>query len=645
MSSTATTRAFEIPLAVKSASIKTRFRPSAEQPKGAPKPSVQDDLLDRIATDKKHDVSDGLALTIDVIPDFRWILMSVMYYANVYYSSVDIKNRSKTSPATITFYFMSIIYAHLLVSDQFLRHTPSHWANKFMNDSARRDYLEFLLSLPVPSLLMKFIETLTTTTDPRRPHIQFCPSLAGFSFHHDFGRFFPVSIFAHAHHLAATMRTSDPTETIWFKFFSFTPITGMSTGALFGQHLPTANNICDHSSKLFQSLEALFNPVIERSIQRRNTLAPTPMHPINATDPKLYNPYILALACDADNMNESQTILESVSVALASVLTYKGQLGTLYDSLSGLDILRHGYSSFALPTWYFNVPAAPTSSKTHKLESDRERATTLLFLQKPVPTNAVTLKYPTDASTIDKVLYLVKKVKKNDNFPDPASDFRLFKGPYDVNPRVRVLDPYDVNVSVLSSVVYCGLIIESLELDGSSVLQPDVDVPLDEENSQALQSALPLQAIRRATSFTGTATTTRLDAAHRAIASHHAQKAASFLFNTGEARLGVFDDHTDDAIPAELPAFRIREHTTWFSRMYNVIAFRTRARDIDADETPSRVPNGTVVVWSPYRFVSRTWTPAEQANHCYMLTNFRTIYGMNVPLSEISHPNTLLPIN
>jgi hypothetical protein len=639
-----TTRAFEIPSAVKAASIKARFRPSTEQPKGASTPVQKDDLITRIGTDKKHDVSDGLTMTIDVLPDFRWILMSLMYYSNVFYSSIDVKNRSKTSPATITFYFLSILYAHLLVSDLFLRHSPSYFASSFMADYARREYLEFLLELPVPEILMKFIETLTVTSDPRRPHIQFCPSLAGFSAYHDFGRIFPVSIFAHAHHLAATMRSTDPTESIWFKFFNFRPTTDWSVGGLFGQHLGSTSNVHDYNSKLFQSLEALFNPVIERSIQRRNTLAPTPMHP-SAYSMRQNTPYVILLAADAENMNESRTILESVSQSLASVLSFKGQLGTLYDSLSGLDILRHGYSSFALPTWYFGTPTAPSSSKALTIQSDSQRATSLLFLQARTPANTTSLKYPTDASTIDKILYLVKKVTKSEDYP-PTDDFRLFKGPYDVLPRIRVLDPYDVNVSVLSSVIYCGLIIESLELDGSSVTMPDADIPLDDDNSQLLQSAIPLTIIRRASAFTGSATTgSHLHATHRVQGTAHSQKAAQFFNNVGENRLGTFDDHADEAIPTELPAFRIREHTTWFSRMFNVIGYSTAARDIDAEDTNPRIGTGTVIVWSPYRYVAPTWNFTAPASHTYMVTNFRTIYGSNVPLSEIAHPATLLPIN
>nr|QOX06027.1 capsid protein [Lentinula edodes partitivirus 2] len=639
------TKSFEIPASVKAARVKTRFRPATEQPKGASTPAVKDNLRARIGLDRKHDVSDGLPLTVDTQPDFRWILMCIMYYANLYYSSIDVKNRSKTSPATLVVYFMSIIYAHLLVSDLFLRHTPSHWANDFMNQAYRREYLEFLLSLPVPDILMKFIETLTCTTDPRRPHVQFCPSFAGFSHYHDFGRFFPVSIFMHCHTIFATTKATDQTESVLAKLLQKTTATALSIAMYFGQMLSSTSNSLDYESKLYQSFLALVNPIIERSIQRRNTFAPTNITPITYTDIKLVNPYVMALQCTEDDVTEMQTVLESVAASLDTILPMKGQLGTLYDSLSGIDILRHGYSSYALPTWHYGTVKAPTSSAPSKIQSAKERAASMKFLQTVSPSNATELKYPTDASTINKILYLVKKVTKTDNFPDPATGFRSFHATYDVAPRIRVLDPYDTNVSVLDTVVLCGLIIESMEIDASVVLHPDLDSSLDEENSQVLQSAVPLQMVRRGTFFNGGTTTAAVEAVLRTITTHASQKASTILYDAGESRLGVFDLHVDQAVPTDLPAFRVRDNTSWFSRMHNRFAFKTHERDVENDDVQTRAANGVLVCWSPYRYVPRTWTAASQAEHTYMLLNFRTIYGSNVPLTEIAHPNTVIPIN
>lgn len=641
----ATTKTFEIPASVKAANIKRRFQPATEQPKGAPTPAVKDDLINRIGTANKHDVSDGLSLTVDVFPDFRWILMSLMYYSSVFYSSIDIKNRSKTSPLTVCMYFLVLLHAHLLVSDLFLRHTPSFWANQFMNDSSRREYLEFILALPVPDILMKFIEALTTTSDPRRPQIQVCATAAGFSFFHDFGRFFSPVSFLQAHTLSATVSARGDTEAVISKFFDMTAFGNTKNGSIFGQHLSCPSHTLDYSSKLMQSFTALFNPVIERSIQRRNTLAPTYVTPFAPTDKARFNPYIVLLHATSNDISEMQTVLESVSAALSSVLSFKGQLGSIYDNLQGLDILRHGYSSFALPTWHNGTISIPTASKPIKVQNHRDRASTLKFLQPFTPENATDLRYPSDESTINKILYLVKKVTKTDNFPS-HDDFRTFHPRYDVNPRLRVLDPYDLNVSTLSSVIHTGLIIESLEVDGSIVLQPDVDSTLDECNSQLLQSAVPLHSIRRATSFTGNGNFhSRVDAINRVQHLHASQKASISLYDAGENRLGVFDLKVDEPIPTELPAFRVREHTSWFSRMYNVIAYKTTSPESSTDDTATRVSPGSVIAWSPYRYVSQSWKPDAQASNAFMLLNWRTVYGMNVPLAEIAHPSDLIPIN
>jgi hypothetical protein len=640
-----TTKAFEIPKSAKASGIIRRFHPSTEQPKGAPTPSVKDDLITRIGTERKHDLSDGLPITIDVQPDFRWILMSLMYYSNLYYSTIDIKNKSKTTPMTICMYFLVVITAHMLVSDLHLRHTPSFWASQFTQASYRREYFEFLLSLPVPEVLLKFIETLTETKDPRRPHVQICPSFAGFSVHHDYGRFFPPTIFLKAHTLAATVSSRDNTESVLSKLFNTSAFGNVKIGNLFGQHMTSNDNILDYNSKLIQMFYSLFNPVVERSLERRNSFAPTPVTPYPYDDSIKTNPYVLNLHATAEDITEMTTTLESVATSLSTVLSFKGQLGTLYDTLQGLDILRHGYSSFALPTWHSQVTGTPSTSKPWKLENSTQRAESIGFLLTPTPKNDTTLKFPTDPSVIEKILYLVKKVQKTENYPDPSNDFRLFHPKYDTSPRVRILDPYDLNVSTLSSVIYCGMIIETLEVDGSIVLQPDVDSTLDECNSQVLQSAVPLSTIRRATHLGSTTISQATYALDRVQHRSDSQKASTILYDAGEHRLGVFDTTVDETIPTDLPSFRIREHTSWFTRMFNVLSYKTKSPDTESTETSPNVPLGMIVAWSPYRYVAQTWKVSAQPDSTYMLLNWRTNYGMNTPLAEIPHPVDLLPIN
>jgi hypothetical protein len=640
-----TTKAFEIPTSVKAAAIKRRFQPASEQPKGAPSPTVKDDLIIRIGTDRKHDASDGLPVTIDCQPDIRWTFMALMYYSNLYYSTIDVKNKSKTSPMTVCMYYLVIIYAHMLVSDLFLRHTPSYWANQYMNDSSRRDYLEFLLALPVPDFLMKFIETLTETKDPRRPLVSTCPSFAGFSYFHDLGRYFPPALFLQAHTLAATVSARGDTDSVLGKLFDSDAWDSYKIGNLLGQHINSTTHVLDYSSKLIQAFYSLYNPVVERSLQRRNSFAPTPCTPYEHSTKETFNPYICFLHATDSDITEMTTVLESVSTALSTVVTFKGQLGSLYDNLSGLDILRHGYSSYALPTWHFSTVGLPTRTKATKTQNAKERASTLKFLQQFTPANDKDLKYPTDDSTINKILYLVKKVTKSDNFPDPDSDFRTFSPRYDVSPRVRVLDPYNDSVSTMSSVIYCGLIIESFEIDGSIVLHPDVDSTLDECNSQVLQSAVPFSVIRRSSSIASEDAIHRVDTVNRVQHLHTSQKASVSLIDAGEHRLGVFDLKVDETLPTELPSFRIREHTSWFSRMFNTMAYKTTSPEASSDDTDPRVPAGSIILWSPYRYVSQSWKPTGQASHGYMISNMRTNYGMNVPLFEIAHPNDLLPIN
>jgi hypothetical protein len=96
-------------------------------------------------------------------------------------------------------------------------------------------------------------------------------------------------------------------------------------------------------------------------------------------------------------------------------------------------------------------------------------------------------------STICRNLYFV-----TEEMDKAIDDYEIFDPDVDVTPRVRYFDPFDSTVSKLVSTIAAGHRIETLETDGLSIPLPNLNASLRTDNSQILQSALPLSVIKTA---------------------------------------------------------------------------------------------------------------------------------------------------
>jgi len=361
-----------------------------------------------------------------------------------------------------------------------------------------------------------------------------------------------------------------------------------------------------------------------------------------------YNPYTYHLNCDSDNISEMFTILESISKACSDIIPHSGLLGSRYNIAPRLDILRHGYTTYALPTWhYLQIATQPKENTLSVVRSNSKLiASALHFLEAPEAKTKANPMYPTDDSLIESSLYLVSGTAKSypGTVPDSITGFELFNSDIHAYPRIRIFDPYEYDPSNLSTAIYSGLIIESFEIDGSAIPMPNPDSTLDEENSQFLQSAIPLSHVRQATFFNASsANTTSVEI--RAPNRSQGQKAHTMLYDLSDTRLGITDQENAEDIPQEPFGFRIVENFTWFSRMFSTLGFQTKTRENTSESiTAPNAPENLVLVWSPYRYINIT-NAARPLEGIYMLTNFRTLYGTNVTLAEIPHFQDLIPIH
>jgi hypothetical protein len=345
------------------------------------------------------------------------------------------------------------------------------------------------------------------------------------------------------------------------------------------------------------------------------------------------------------------TLLESVSAACEKHMKMSGVLGNQYENSAGINIFIHGYSQFAEPTWHSAKVSKPKDSGSHKDINSVEYAKAIHFLQPWTFKKKASLTYPSTESGLMKNFYLILKSNKDVN--PPPSDYKLFKAPHDAAPRVRIFDPYNYDPSVFFSPILAGLVIETFEVAGFSIPQPNTNTTLDDENSLVLQSAVPLSHIKRSTTIDGTH--------HHYIIQPQpldstAQPVMVSLYNMIQDWLPFFNQDVGEDVPSNLYGFTRMEGSSFFTRAYSKFGYYvTNSENHDDAETTPNIEKGHVAAWSPYRYVSSALgrykspddAPALDRFNAsvYMLLNFRTVYGTNVTLADVKHFLESIPVN
>jgi hypothetical protein len=635
------TKAFDLKAPSKFEIFKIK-NPKVEPGTTAPTHGPSDTLLSLMSIDTKNSVSTGNNHTIDFQGDFRPIFMALCFYTATNYDSLDVKQHSKVSPPTMLAYFLFVIYAYYLQCDINVRSSPSKHTAIFSSPEFL-DVQHLLLNLPVPSILLKFLQACTPASDPRRPNISYVPSFACFSHYHDFGRYFPITILLLAHNFVISKRTNDAPEELMASIYAllFTENTGTDNfiGQLFAQHLTDGNNTASYGHQLAQSFESIINPALARSRSQRNVYSRINVHLQELN--KDTNPYMFLMNLDDENMSETATLIRQLQTSISSKLPCVGTLGAVMSTLTGLNITIHSYSLYAVPTWHTG-----TYSKkgTHKNLSGIKFAPKIKFLDPPSTTLTTALKYPDDPATINKLLYLNED--DDSSYYPTEDDLTTTKGKGKKNsnfstPPYYVLDPYDYNATTFHNVFLSGAMIESTSIDGSAVPHPNTDNTLDDENSLFLQSALPFSDITRSTIFDGTTVTY---SERRIPMQGSDQPATTLLFDMTKNRFPYLHKTMHSAIPGSLPGFHSLHQIYIWNAIYNRLSFRIPTTDDQDNNRPPVTDKGNTLVWSPYRYFIGNVMSSKPENY-FMITNLRTIYGTNPPLGEVSHFLEVMPVS
>jgi hypothetical protein len=140
---------------------------------------------------------------VDVFPNFQPIVMYIEYHCAQAINALDGRHHAKVTLPTYIMYCLSLVYGHILLCDMYVRLTSSLYAMDYFNIPDKKQFADLLLLSPVPTFLETILTQLSCTAVPHTQNLIFCPSAAGVMFETQFGKFFPMNMFANIHDMIA----------------------------------------------------------------------------------------------------------------------------------------------------------------------------------------------------------------------------------------------------------------------------------------------------------------------------------------------------------------------------------------------------------------------------------------------------------
>ncbi|QED42876.1 ORF1 [Helianthus cryptic virus 1] len=652
-------------------------------------PDPTDDVLTQFEADTAACFDTSNQWIIDVFPNMIPILTFIMLIAVKHAALVEHRDHSKCSLATICMFYTTVLYGYFLLNDVYVRKPSSAHARTWIETSWKHEFVKFLLTLPVPQFMLPIFTQFQVFQTDRSKNISFVPSAAGFDHDQFFGRSFPISLFAAIHDCTASLPGNTTKIQVLQDLFSrvlysitnpaYTCVIPDLIGITIDQTSNTTANYMN--SKLYQVFTSIFNPVLFRDFQRRSSLAALSFtSPVYATNH--INAYDLLFSASSANLRELKVVLRAVSTILTDKVPFKGTLCSLINEPSLPLVTKHGYSTYALPTWSHSENATKANLfkniDTCNLVTEDERAQDISFLQRPTDalahrTDVQDVMYTLASSTHSSSSSTPPTAEKlpanhtilrflpfnlrlgedtSNGFPRHDNDDLVQFADYrDVAPTVLLLDT-DGSLTVGAHLaLLAGKIIETFDLDGSTVEMPNADKSLGLQNCQFADSAIAYKYVRPGSSYRPRGRNT--NAAPLARARHPSGprlSASSLLHDRTMIMLPQINNRINAApVGGTLPGMTIKSPVNVLRYAQSFLGFRT----VDATSNADAVDNvpgmtlGGLMIWSPF-----TYTPYESddqplpdlsASRHYYLTNLRTFFGTNYNLVKCKHPYEALP--
>jgi hypothetical protein len=639
-----------------------------------------DDFVSRFKAATAARTDQANEFIVNVLPNMIPILCFILFHVNQLVPLLEHTKHAKISAATFTAYCLALVYGYILGSDAYVRPVPSQHAYEWLNDARKNEFSEFLMSLPVPSFLEPLLTKLSPATTDRRGNVSFIPSAAGFFYSMHFGRIFPLSMFFNLHDVAAESPSNQsPAATMSDYFlrplytisllrdgvsnFRASPAHFLGTWFLSGG--TSAAHQSSYGSRLEQLFQSVFNPVLFRDYQRRQTLASVSLAaPVYPT--RFMNFYDFIFSCSAQvqtmNLAEIKIVFSSFAAAINGRIPCSKDLATTLSSITGNEILNHGYTLFTLPTFHHSTTfPLPMTTRPVRVSAD-DFSSAIRFLRAPTEAsipNRINYTQPTGTCQTDRTHRVTVAFTSllNRLHPDNTGEmqprftqFETFSESRHVYPKIYALQLDGSSVDAWKSTAF-GLVIESNELDGTVLPVPNTDLNLGIENTWFAESCIPIRYCYWQIMFDVQATTSHARSRVRELAPRQTRfAAASLLVNRTRIDHSKLNARGAPATTDQtFPGLTSLNRVNWPQMIQSFLGFYTadrRSPNQDDDTIPG-MPTGRLLLWSPYTYVGvegeNGYTPAFDQSRTYFLSNLRTIFGTDAPLIECNSALESMP--
>jgi len=605
------------------AAIAKKFTPVVLQEDDTPVPPSNADYFSRMMLPTNVELDSGNYHTYDIQFDTRYIHNYILYHTTSRFPEMNIKGHPYVTPLSLAGYCFSLLYALMLACDKTFRPTPSWQAARFLSDSDKRDLYDKLLQSRVPTFFADLLIEFSPVYDPRRTNHIFCPSLAGYTHSHDFGRTLHPAIFYQAHHLLASTRTNRDPDDVIDDLMAIEIITVGNTEYRISNFYGTWYDNQHHTNFLNQDFFAFFNPIVGRALSQRPTFARLNLAPEVYID----NIYENLLLASDQNISLMTILTDALSTFVLSDDSKAPQLGSVLASLSGTLLLSHSIEPPTLPTWTaakYTQNASPVSITDKKFSEDHK------FMIEPTA-GTETAVFPDDPSKITESFYHV--IKKKFSAKNRKVKHLTFAGKLSVHPNVLYFQPYDVSPSSLGLTIASGMKIELSEIAGFMVPTERPEDSLDDNNSLVKISAIAASTI---TPLFDSPT-----AANAAISIMERESIDStsqpIMLAIRTAARSVFPRFYNESLPSALATPDSSGLKTEDDHYSSWTGFNVKA----GTEGKISATDGKFYLWSSYRIVTKYKAP--EPKDILFVASFRPIYGANVTLSRSKHPSLLIP--
>jgi len=623
------------------------------------------DLSTRIAIDTAVAFPRPHPVTIDVIPDTRFILLVIHDAIMDQFSSGNFKDNAYITPASMTAYCLMLLYGFMLVSDSCYRLHPSPFAEQILSQHAIQNLIDIISSAYVPAFFVPILTGLLPYTDSILTNLDFVTTFACFHFHLDFGRVIPASAFLAGHNaIVQTATNADPSRVLinWLRTHLVTLGTqAVTVNQLLGGYTVNADAYTIFESWFSDRMYSLINPVTSRFQTSRPTFS-TINYRAQTLSTEEFNPYLYGIGITATNAPAIFSFIRHASAYSKENFSAGLTIFHICESSTGSSIINHLISGPAIPTWQSNfhtnatLPATPAQAATFTRADTHTRNAEFLFLVDPdYVNNRQVIGYPTAPAGMTQTAWILSN---NTDLPvgadddatqlarstaDPA-DYIGYEAHKHYTPECMVFNATGVTTSALASTLQCGLLIENGQIDGFGVYVPNIDLAMSDNNAQLFSSAVNASHVFTAAQISDT--TTRISVQRRAIVRWPHTKVATHLNDMANIYIPtVYKQIIAPAAPATLNFLGLTAGRR-FNHAFSLQQFMGRQT-----QSPATAAGNFrfTYLWSSYRILENEThsysvrpTRIIESNRIGFLVSLKHIWGARSLVGRVDHPSAFI---